>query len=56
MEATIKVQSDELKSAVIKEVKERLGLEVIPSEATLHIKFDDVSKSVSYATLTVKKD
>ena len=56
MEAVIKIQSDELKAAVIREVKEKLGLEVIPSEATLHIKFDDVSKSVSYGTLTVKKE
>jgi hypothetical protein len=31
-------------------------MDVLPAEASLYIKFDDATKSVSNATLTVKKD
>ena len=56
MEVTVKIQPDELKAAIIREIKEKVGLEVVPAESALHVKFDDVTKSVSLATLTVKKE
>lgn len=56
MEATFVINSTEMKDAIVREIKEKMGIDLLPADTNLTIKFDDVSKSVSSATLTWKKD
>ena len=56
MEATFVINSSEMKDAIIREIKEKMGVDLLPANTSLFVKFDDVTKSVTNATLTWKKD
>jgi hypothetical protein len=56
MEASFTLDSVEIKEAIIKEIKEKMGVNIVPADANLYVKFDTVTKNVTDATLTVKKE
>jgi hypothetical protein len=56
MKASYELDSSEIKDAIVEKIKAKMGISIIPAESNLFVKFDDVTKNVLSATLTVKKD